>query len=50
MTPADILNRHLICLVGVAPVTPGACVVLRIRIRLKPRERSARAGVLSLLP
>ena len=50
MTPADILNRHCICLVGEAPVTPGACVLLRIRIRLKPRERSTRGDVLSLLP
>ena len=37
MTPEDIRNRDLICLVGIAPVTPAEFIALRIRIRLTPR-------------
>lgn len=36
MTSADILNRQVVCLVGVAPVTPGVFSWWRIRIHLKP--------------
>ena len=37
MTSADILNRQVVCLVGVAPVTPGEFRWWRIRIHLKPQ-------------
>jgi len=35
MTPEDILNGHVICLVGVALVTPGELTLYRIHIRQK---------------
>lgn len=35
MTPDDIRNGHLICLVGVALVTPGDFTFYRIHIRQK---------------
>lgn len=38
MTPADIRDGYLICLVGVAPVKPSEFVHYRIRIRLKSRQ------------
>lgn len=38
MTPADIRDGYLICLVGVAPVKPLEFVHYRIRIRLKSRQ------------
>ena len=37
MTSADILNRQVVCLVGVAPVTPGEFSWWRIRIHLNPQ-------------
>jgi phage tail sheath protein FI len=35
MTPEDILHGHVICLVGVAPVTPGEFTFYRIHIQQK---------------
>lgn len=37
MTSADILNRQVVCLVGVASVTPREFTWWRIRIHLKPK-------------
>lgn len=37
MTSTDILNRQVVCLVGVASVTPGEFSWWRIRIHLKPQ-------------
>ena len=37
MTPEDILNGHMVCLVGLAPVTPAEFVLYRIHIHLKSR-------------
>lgn len=37
MTPEDIREGTLICLVGMAPVKPSEFVTLRVRIRLSPR-------------
>lgn len=33
MTPENILHGHVICLVGVAPVTPGEFIFYRIHIQ-----------------
>lgn len=35
MTPEDILMGHLVCLVGLAPVTPGEFTLYRIHIHQK---------------
>ena len=37
MTSADILNRQVVCLVGVASVTPREFTWWRIRIHLNPQ-------------
>jgi len=36
MTPEDLREGMLICLVGVAPIKPAEFILYRIRIRLKP--------------
>ena len=37
MTPEDILHGRVICLVGVAPVTPGEFTYYRIHLQQKDR-------------
>jgi hypothetical protein len=37
MTPEDLREGMLICLVGVAPIKPAEFIFYRIRIRLKPQ-------------
>jgi phage tail sheath protein FI len=39
MTPEDIRNGSLICLVGVALVTPGEFTFYRIHINQKPWQQ-----------